>query len=359
MRIRALERVVVLVDDGVSPFEFAIPCEVFGLDRSDVGLEFDFRVVSPRPGPVRASTGFRIIADHGLEALSQADLVVVPALGVEYRPAPDVVALLQTAVDRGAVVVSLCSGAFALARAGLLDGRSATTHWTYAQRFAAEFPAVRVVPDVLFVEDAPIFTSAGTAAGIDLCLHLVRQAYGARAANGIARRMVVPPQREGGQAQFVAMPVPEVGAGALAPVLDWILENLAQELTVADLAGRAGMSERTFARRFREETGTTPHRWLLTQRVAQADRLLESGDLGIDQVADLCGFGSATMLRHHFRRLRGTSPTRYRRAFGPAQAALGPETRADGEKRAVDENRAVDGRRAVGGPGPGLPGMGG
>ncbi len=221
-------------------------------------------------------------------------------------------------VDRGARVVSLCSGAFILGRAGLLHGRRATTHWKYAQRFADEFPDVDVVPDVLFVEDGPILTSAGTAAGIDLCLYLVRQAYGGRAANGIARRMVVPPQREGGQAQFVTTPVREVPDCSLAPVLDWVSANLAQDLTVTVLARRAAMSERTFARRFRDETGTTPHHWILTQRVAHAERLLESGEHSIDEVAEQSGFGSATMLRHHFRRVRGTSPTQYRQTFSVA-----------------------------------------
>ena len=313
-----LHSVSVVIDDGVSPFEFATACEVFGLDRTDVSLEFDFRVCSPRHEPVRASTGFSILADHDLSALAEADLVVVPAFGLDYQPPMELVAALREVIDRGARVVSLCSGAFILGRAGLLHGRRATTHWKYAQRFADEFPDVDVVPDVLFVEDGPILTSAGTAAGIDLCLYLVRQAYGGRAANGIARRMVVPPQREGGQAQFVTTPVREVPDCSLAPVLDWVSANLAQDLTVTVLARRAAMSERTFARRFRDETGTTPHHWILTQRVAHAERLLESGEHSIDEVAEQSGFGSATMLRHHFRRVRGTSPTQYRQTFSVA-----------------------------------------
>lgn len=316
-----LRRVAALVDDGVSPFEFAIACEVFGLDRSDVGLEFDFRVCSPRPGPIRARTGFTIEADHGLSAVAQADLVVVPALGNDYQPSPDLVDAVGSALEQGARVISLCGGAFVLGRGGFLDGRRATTHWLYVDQFAREFPQVKVVPDVLFVEDGPILTSAGTAAGIDLCLHLVRHEFGARAANGIARMMVVPPQREGGQAQYVTTPVRDPGDGSLAPVLDWISANLADEITVGALARRATMSERTFARRFHEETGTTPHRWVLTQRVAQAERLLETGTHTIEDVATQSGFASATMLRHHFRRVRGTSPSQYRRAFGPGQSS--------------------------------------
>jgi transcriptional regulator GlxA family with amidase domain len=308
--------VAAVVDDGVSPFEFAIACEVFGLDRSDVGLDFDFRVCSPRAGAVATSTGFDVITPHRLGFLERADLVVVPALGVGYQPPAELVRRLRRAVARGATVVSLCSGAFVLARAGLLDGRRATTHWKYAARFAAEFPEVQLVPDVLYVEDGSVLTSAGTAAGIDLCLHLIRRSFGSAAANGVARRMVVPPQREGGQAQYVSSPVPQVEAERLAPVLDWAQEHLDGDLSVGALAARALMSPRTFARRFREETGTTPHHWVLTQRLALADRLLEEADLSIEEVAQRCGFGSATMLRHHFKRLRGTAPTTYRRTFG-------------------------------------------
>jgi transcriptional regulator GlxA family with amidase domain len=312
-----LRSVAVVVDDGVSPFEFATACEVFGIDRSAQGLPaFDFAVCSPRPGPVRACVGFELTAPHRLDRLRTADLVVVPALGVAYEPGADLVDALHDAVGRGARVMSLCSGAFVLARAGLLDGRPATTHWFYADAFAAAFPQVHVVPDVLFVEDGPVATSAGTAAGIDLCLHLVRGSYGPAAANGIARRMVVPPQRDGGQAQFVPSPVRPIEVETLAPVLDWALARLDQELSVPVLARRAGVSERTFARRFREETGTTPHQWVLAQRIALAERLLEEGDLSVEAVAHRCGFGSATMLRHHFRRLRSSAPQDYRRTFG-------------------------------------------
>jgi AraC family transcriptional activator FtrA len=312
-----LSRVAVVVDDGISPFEFATACEVFGVDRSDDGVPpFQFWVCSPRPGPVRVQTGFELVAPYRLDRLEEADLIILPANGTDYRPGPELVAALHRALDRGARVASLCSGAFALGRAGLLDGRRATTHWKYTQEFRACFPRVELVPDVLFVVDGPVATSAGTAAGIDLCLHLVRESLGPSAATVIARRMVVPPQRDGGQAQFVARPVSPVGARSLAPLLDWAQAHLDRDLSVPVLASRMSMSERTFARRFREETGTTPHQWVLGQRVALAEHLLETADVSVEEVARRCGFGSATMLRHHFTRLRRIAPTSYRRAFG-------------------------------------------
>jgi transcriptional regulator GlxA family with amidase domain len=312
-----LRSVAAVLDDGVSPFELAVACEVFGTDRSAMGVpRVDFAVCSPRSGVVVGETGLGFAAPHRLDRLAAADLAVVPALGLGYQPGPELVEALHAVVDRGGRVVSLCSGAFVLARAGLLDGRRATTHWAHAEEFRAAFPGVHVVPDVLFVEDGPVATSAGTAAGIDLCLHLVRAAFGPAAANTVARRMVVPPRRDGGQAQFVVSPVRDVEAHTLAPVLDWAVARLDTELSVAVLARRAAMSERTFARRFRDETGTTPHSWLLARRVALAEELLEHGDLAVEEIARRCGFGSATMLRHHFSRLRGTAPTRYRRAFG-------------------------------------------
>jgi len=226
------------------------------------------------------------------------------------------VTALRGCVARGAQLVSLCTGVYVLAAAGLLDGRRATWHRRDAADLAARFPQIEFVPDVLFVEDGPIATSAGTAAGIDLCLHLVRQSHGASVANRIARRMVVPPQREGGQAQYVETPIRPVSCRTLAPVLDWAQRRLDEELSVAVLAQQAAMSTRSFARRFKDETGTTPHHWVLAQRVALAEQLLESGDLGVEEIARRCGFGSATMLRHHFARLRGTVPTSYRRMFG-------------------------------------------
>jgi transcriptional regulator GlxA family with amidase domain len=325
-----LTSVAVVVDDGVAPFELAVVCEVFGVDRSSEGMPaVDFSVCSPRRGAVRTQGGFTMTTEHRLGPLATADLVVVPALGKGHVPARGLVTALRDAADRGATVVSLCSGAFTLARAGLLDHRRATTHWVYAEELAALFPHVDVVPDVLFVEDGPIATSAGTAAGIDLCLHLVRRAYGAAVANAVARRMVVPPQRDGGQAQFVPSPVRPVAGRTLAPVLDWMLGRLDQDLSVEVLAERAGMSQRTFARRFRDETGTTPHQWVLAQRVALAQQLLEEGDLPVERVAVRCGFGSAEMLRHHFRRLRLTAPRDYRRTFGARPGSAGVSASAN------------------------------
>jgi AraC family transcriptional activator FtrA len=312
-----LHSVAVIVDHGFAAFEFAIGCEVFGVDRTAQGLPaFEFAVCSVRPGPVRSSIGFDLTTEHDLNRVDQADLVLVVPCGDDYEPSPELTAVLRRAVARGALVASLCTGAFTLARAGLLDGRTAATHWFHEERFRVTFPDVRLVSDVLYVEDGPVITSAGTAAGIDMCLNLVRRAHGTEAANGIARRMVVPPQRDGGQAQYVETPVRNCSAQTLAPVLDWAAAHLAEDLSITRLATRAAMSERTFARRFRDETGTTPHQWVQLQRVALAERLLEGGDLGIEEVARRSGFGSAAMLRHHFGRRRRTTPVAYRRTFG-------------------------------------------
>ncbi|HEY6797307.1 MAG TPA: helix-turn-helix domain-containing protein [Kineosporiaceae bacterium] len=314
-----LGSVAVLVHPGVATFEFGTACEVFGTDRSAEGLPlFDVRICTERPGLVASQHGFELTVRHGLEALAGADLVIVIPAGVTTAPSPAVAGALRQAVAGGARVTSMCSASFILARAGLLAGRRATTHWRYAEAFRAEFPDVDLVPDVLYVEDGPIATSAGTAAGIDLCLHLVRRSHGPAVAGAIARRMVVPPHRDGGQAQFVRTPVAAAGADALAPVLEWVAAHLGEDLSVARLAARAAMSERTFARRFRDETGTTPHHWVTAQRVALAEQLLEEGVLGMEEVARRCGFASADMLRHHFVRMRSTTPTAYRRTFGCA-----------------------------------------
>jgi AraC family transcriptional regulator, transcriptional activator FtrA len=278
--------------------------------------KFEFAVCSPRPDPIRAEQGFQIVVENRLEPLEDADLIVMAPCGGDYDPPPELVGALQRAVARGATVISLCTGAFTLAKAGLLEGRKATTHWFHEEEFVRTFPQVEAVPGVLYVEDGNVATSAGTAAGIDLCLNLVRRAHGPAAANGIARRMVVPPQRDGGQAQYVETPVRARPAETLAPVLDWAAGRLHEDLSVSRLAAHAAMSERTFARRFRDETGTTPHQWVMLQRVALAERLLERGGMGIEEVARRCGFGSAAMLRHHFARLRRTTPTAYRRTFG-------------------------------------------
>jgi transcriptional regulator GlxA family with amidase domain len=310
--------VAVVVYDRMNVFEMAVPCEVFGVDRSDMGLPgYRLRVCAAEPGPIRTRAGFRIETRHGLSTVRKAGTVIVPAWrDLKERPPEPLLAALRDAHRRGARIASLCSGAFVLGHAGLLDGRRATTHWMYTRQFSQMFPRVRLDPDVLYVDEGSILTSAGTAAGIDLCLHMVRDDHGARVANLFARRMVVPPHRDGGQAQFVEAPLPQVLAdGRLDETMAWAVRHLNEPLTVAMLAGQARMSERTFARRFRAAAGTTPLRWLLLQRLAAAQQLLETSDLGIDRVAEESGLGSAANLRLHFKRERRTSPSAYRRTF--------------------------------------------
>lgn len=312
-----LKSVAVLVVDGVAPFEFGVVCEVFGVDRTDDGVPpFDFRVCAEWPGePVRTGVGVPLTPDRSLDDLVAADLVAVPACTIRTEYPPAVLEALRVAAARGATLLSVCSGGFLLGAAGLLDDRPCTVHWRYAEEFRLRFAKARVDADVLYVDDGNLVTSAGTAAGIDACLHIVRRELGARVATQIARRMVVAPQREGGQRQFVEMPVPECTGDSLQTVLLWMLETLTEEHTVAELAERAAMSERTFARRFVAETGTTPHRWLTTQRVLHARTLLEQSTLSVDEIARLAGFGTPALLRHHFQRVIGVTPTDYRRSF--------------------------------------------
>jgi transcriptional regulator GlxA family with amidase domain len=306
--------------EGVSPFELSIFSEVFGIDRTDRGLPaYDFAVATLDPRrPVRTAGGFDMVVRHGLDRLADADVVAVaPSKPWHREYPPELLEALRATVDRGARVLSVCSASFALAAAGLLDGRRATTHWAYTSELAARYPAVDVDPGVLYVDDDPVMTSAGTAAGIDLCLHLVRKTEGASVANGLARLMVVPPHRAGGQAQFVDTPVPPPRPGStLGPLLEWATEHLSEELSVDTLARRAHMSERTFTRRFRAATGTTPYAWVLQQRLLLAERLLESRpDLSMEEVAARAGFGVAAGMRHHFVRERGTPPSAYRQTF--------------------------------------------
>lgn len=261
-----------------------------------------------------STTGFAVQARVGPAELARADTVVVPGYAPYDAPSPAVLAALRRATGRGARMVSVCTGAFALAAAGLLDGRRATMHWRDAAELAARHPAVHVDAGVLFVDDGAVLTSAGVAAGIDLCLHLVRGDYGEQAASRIARRMVVAPYRDGGQAQFVQRPLPVNGTG-LAATCAWALKRLTEPLTVADLAGHAGWAPRTFARRFLAETGTTPLRWLAAQRLLEARRLLEATNLPVDQIAASCGLGTAANLRLHLARDAGTTPTAYRRSY--------------------------------------------
>ncbi len=307
-----MHSVFALVLADVVAFDLAIPAQVFGY--RDEHARYAFTTAGERAGLVPTTTGFSVQACHGLDALDAADTVVVPGYEPHDPPPGPVLDALRAAAERGARVVSVCTGAFALAAAGLLDGRRATTHWQHAAELADRYPAVDVDPDVLYVDAGPIATSAGVAAGIDLCLHLVRGDHGAAAAAGTARRMVVAPHRDGGQAQFLQRPVPPPGPG-LAAVSAWALDHLADPLTVADLAARADWAPRTFARRFQAETGTTPMRWLTAQRLLEARRLLESTDLPVDQVAARCGLGTATNLRLHLARDAATTPTAYRRAY--------------------------------------------
>src|SRR6266568_7849101 len=317
-----MRNVAVVVLDGFSPFELGVLCEVFGSDRSKDGLpRYDFAVVAGQPGPLRAESGFTLHTPYALDRLAEADLIAVPAISgditrgrLDELPRP-LLAALRAGADRGARMLSVCTGAFVLGAAGLLDDRRCTTHWRYARDLASRYPAAIVDPDVLYVDADPVITSAGTAAGIDACLYLVRKEQGSRVANGIARRMVVAPQRDGGQAQFVDRPLAECSGDTLAEVISWLELNLDQPVTVAELAARAHMSPRTFARRFVQETGTTPLRWLTGQRVLRAQQLLEETDEVVDRVAEQSGFGNAAAFRHHFRAWRGTTPHSYRRTF--------------------------------------------
>src|SRR3954454_24794156 len=314
----ALKSVSALVLDGLAVFEFGVICEVFGIDRSADGVpNFDFKVCGPEPGkPLRTSVGATITPDCGLDSLAGADLVAIPAISSQYGGyLSEALEAVRKAADSGSIILTVCSGAFVAGAAGLLDGRPCTTHWMHADDLARMYPTAKVDRNVLFVDDGNLITSAGTAAGIDACLHLVRRELGSEVAAMIARRMVVPPQREGGQRQYVESPDPQVGSDTLQPVLEWALEHLDQDLSVAALARRAMMSERTFARRFRAETGSTPYHWVTGQRVLLARRMLESTTASVEQVAARCGLGTAAILRHHFTRVVGTSPQAYRRSF--------------------------------------------
>ncbi|MCW2496440.1 helix-turn-helix domain-containing protein [Jatrophihabitans sp.] len=310
-----IRSVAILALPGVQPFELGVAWEGFGIDRTDDGVPAYDCIVASEAGRVETAAGYSIDTPYRFGDAASADLVVVPAQLERDCPSMAVIELLQATVARGARVMSVCSGAFAIGAAGLLDGRDCTTHWRYAAELAAKFPLARVNPDVLFVCDGPVLTSAGTASGLDLCLHLIRQDHGEEIARRVARRMVMPPHRDGGQAQYVDAPIRVHAADTLAGLLDEIGAELSDEHTIESLATRASMSPRTFARRFRAETGTTPHLWLTHQRVLLARRMLEEGDDPIDTVADRCGFGTGAMLRHHFARIVGVSPAAYRRTF--------------------------------------------
>jgi transcriptional regulator GlxA family with amidase domain len=306
---------------GVAPFELGVVCEVFGVDRSTDGVPaFDFAVVTEHPGRVPTSLGFGLDVADGLERAATADLVAVPACAPFPVVTPAVTRLLQQTLARGARVLSICSGAYVLGEAGLLDGRRCTTHWMHAADLARRNPGAVVDPDVLYVDDGAVVTSAGTAAGIDACLHLVRQAHGATVAARIARRMVVPPHRDGGQAQYVATPLPRAADDDVAALQEWALAHLDEDLSVERLARQALVSPRTLARRFAEACGTTPAAWVARQRLQRAQELLEATDLPVDAVAAEVGWGTGAVLRHHFGKL-GTTPLAYRRTFAGPRVA--------------------------------------
>ncbi|WP_328913962.1 MULTISPECIES: GlxA family transcriptional regulator [unclassified Streptomyces] len=315
-------RVAVFALDGVIPFELGVPLRIFGSawNQEDGGELYDIVTCSLRPGAVRTDADFPIVVEHGLEALAEADTVVVPAsheLGPVYTEGRLSAALTEAfaAIRPCARVVSICTGSFLLAAAGLLDGRPATTHWSSADHFQRLFPRIKVDPDVLYVDDGDVLTSAGVASGIDLCLHIVRRDFGTAVANAVARSTVVPPHREGGQAQYVRRPLPEPQLAGTERARAWALTRLDQPLTLRQLAEREAMSVRTFTRRFREEVGLSPGQWLTQQRVEHARQLLESTDLGIDQIARQAGFGTGASMRQHLQAALGVSPTSYRRTF--------------------------------------------
>jgi AraC family transcriptional regulator, transcriptional activator FtrA len=318
-------RVALALTEGAPIFEASIPCEVFGRPRRDVADPwYDFRVCAERPGRTRTGAGFVAATPYGFDELVRADTVIVPPRAeVLAGTPPALLEALRRAHRRGVRIASLCTGAFVLAEAGLLDGRRAAVHWMYAGLLAERYPRVTVDPAVLYVDGGDVLTSAGVAAGLDLCLHLVRLDLGAEIANRLARRLVISPHRPGGQAQYVQTPIPTTDDESLAPLLEWAQEHLDRPLTIADLARRQRLSPRTFIRRFRAATGTAPLRWLLAQRVRKACALLESTDASPVRIAGLCGLGSEANLRHHFARVVGLPPVEYRRAFRSRSAADG------------------------------------
>jgi transcriptional regulator GlxA family with amidase domain len=319
-----MHTVAILVLDHVVPFDMAAPLEVFGRTRLPDGRRpYRLRVCAESP-EVRAG-GFTIRVDQGLEALDDADTVIVPGCSeVAGPPSPQALDALRRAALGGARIASVCSGAFVLAEAGLLDGLRATTHWVAAGQLARRYPRIKVDPDVLYVDNGRILTSAGAAASLDMCLHMIRADLGSAVAADAARMSVMPLEREGGQAQFIVHEQPPVPRGStLEPVLEWIEDNLGGEITLGAMAARSGMSERTFSRRFREQTGTTPLQWLLRARVRRAQYLLENSDHPVERIARQAGFGSPTAFRERFRRVVGTTPQAYRGAFQGGAAVAG------------------------------------
>ena len=315
--MRRPHRVVALAYEGLCTFEFGIVVEAFALPRPELKVPwYRFTVCSLEPRPIRALGGIRVHARSGLGALRHADTIVIPGWrNADERPPQVLLSALRRAYRRGARVVSICSGVFVLAAAGLLDGKRATTHWRYVDRLARDFPRITVEPDVLYIDERRVLTSAGSAAGIDLCLHIIRNDFGAEIANTVAKRLVVSPHRDGGQSQYISAPVQRRENGGLARLLDWVQANLHRDLTVDRLAAHVRMSPRSFARHFRAETGTTPHQWLTHQRLLAAQGWLETSAASMDRIADAVGLRTAATLRHHFRQTFRTSPTGYRKRF--------------------------------------------
>ncbi|MET8677677.1 helix-turn-helix domain-containing protein [Streptomyces sp. NPDC004647] len=359
---RRREIVAVLLFSGGPIFESSIPLSVFGIDRQDAGVpRYRLLVCAGEDAPLRTTGGLELTAPYGLEALARAGTVVVPAWRSITSPPPaEALEALRRAHEEGARIVGLCTGAFVLAAAGLLDSRPATTHWMYAPTLAKRYPSVHVDPRELYVDDGDVLTSAGTAAGIDLCLHIVRTDHGAEAAGALARRLVVPARRSGGQERYLDRSLPEeIGADPLAEVVAWALEHLHEQFDVETLAARAYMSRRTFDRRFRSLTGSAPLQWLITQRVLQAQRLLETSDYSVDEVAGRCGFRSPVALRGHFRRQLGSSPAAYRAAYRARRPQNGAAERSERleiiEQRQAEPAGIVAIRRSAAAGGPGGP----
>ncbi len=312
--------VTVLAYDGLCTFEFGVAVEIFGLPRPEMGNDwYRFNVASVDDGELRATGGIRVVADGTLSLLEEADLVVIPGWrGIDEPVPPSLIDALRQAHARGCQLLSICSGVFVLAATGLLNGRIATTHWHYTETLKARYPAIQVVEDVLYQDEGDILTSAGSAAGIDLCLHLVRRDYGPEVANRVAHRLVIPPHRDGAQTQQLSRPVARLRESQrMGQLFDFLHQNIAQTHSVSSLARRAGMSERTFLRRFKDATGTTPARWLLNARLQQAKAYLETSRLSIDSIAGQTGFGHSATLRHHFRQHFALSPAQYRKRFTP------------------------------------------
>src|SRR3954469_17047266 len=324
----------VVLDGVVGSFGLGVTAEVFGYDRTAMGLpRFDFALVTDRPGEVRTDTGLRLLVDEGLERLARSDIIALTAWELlDHTPSPELTEALRAAYDRGAIVVSQCTAAFVLAEAGLLDGLRATTHWRYAGELAARYPRVTVAPAVLYVDSGRLLTGAGTAAGVDTLLHLVRREWGPAAANALARDMVVPPHRDGGQAQFIDTPVARCEDDLLGVVLEWASSHLAEDISVELLPRGALMTPRSSPRRFKATTGTTPHAWLLGQRLAAAEALLEDSDAPVEEIARLVGFGTAAGLREQCGRRRGVSPRAYRQTFRAGSARRAAPVQLDGHR---------------------------